>query len=350
MNKIAILLCVILLVLTGCSGKKMRKEAGSTTGTGASNANKYFESNVYIHGDLVLLKSDNMPLTGFLQRYDDKKGYLTNESYYVNGVLNGQSKSFNENGSLSSYSSYLNGKNNGLYESYNKDGSLSSQSYYKDGEQTSSRSWWDNGIKRSETNYKNGKVNGKSISWYESGKLKSVSNYEEDKEIGWQSEYTETGDVLYEVNLVNGNGKISYKLPGTDITINEEYLDGKMILPENGKVSSRSINFGGDWGRTFDEMTIENGQLNGVYTSRSLKSKKIVYETNYKNGLKHGKEKSWHNNDQLREEGQYENDLKHGVWQEWYENGKLKSLRTYNYGKEVSKKCWDESGKSINCN
>ena len=350
MNKIAILMCVILLVLTGCSGKKMRKEAGSTTGTGASNANIVSEIDVYRLGELVLLKSDNMPLTGFLKRYDDKKGYLTNESYYVNGVLNGQSKSFNENGSLYSNSSYLNGKNNGLYESYNKDGSLSSQSYYIDGVNISFRSWYDNGIKRRETNYNNGEVNGKSISYYESGKLKSVSNYEEGKEIGWQSEYTETGDVLYEVNLVNGNGKISYKLPGTDFTVNEEYLDGKMILPENGKVSRRSINFGGDWGRTFVEMTIENGQRNGVYTRRSLKSKKIVYETNYKNGLKHGKEKYWHNNDQLSKEGQYENDLEHGVWQEWYENGKLKSLRTYNYGKEVSKKCWDESGKSINCN
>jgi antitoxin component YwqK of YwqJK toxin-antitoxin module len=353
MNKIAILMCVILLVLTGCSGKKMRKEAGSTTGSGASNANKVSEQLVYRLGGLVLLKSDNMPLTGFLQRYDDKKGYLSEESYYVNGVLNGQSKSFNENGSLSSYSSYFNGEMNGQYENYYKDGSLSYQSYYKNGVNISNRSWYENGIKSSEKNYKNGEVNGKSISWYESGKLKSVSNYEEGKRIGWQREYTETGEVLYEVNLVNGNGKISYKLPGFDITLTEEYLDGKIILPENGKVSTRS-NLFGDWGtgqgRWIVEKTFENGQLNGVFTLRNIQSKNIRSETNYKNGLKHGKKKNWHNNGQLSEEGQYENDLEHGVWQEWYENGKLKTLRTYNYGKEVSKKCWDESGKSINCN
>ena len=58
MNKIAILMCVILLVLTGCSGKKMRKEAGSTTGNGntgngASNANKVSEQFIYRLGDLV---------------------------------------------------------------------------------------------------------------------------------------------------------------------------------------------------------------------------------------------------------------------------------------------------------
>ena len=341
MNNIAILLCISLLVFTGCSGKKMRKDAESSTGD--SNANRYKESEVYWHGSLVLLKSNNLPLTGFLKRFDDKKGYLSEESYYVNGVLNGFSKKFREDGSMYSYN-YVNGELNGEHRSLNKDGVLIDRSYYKDGDQTSSTSWYANGIKSSETNYKNGEVNGKSISWFESGKLKSVSNYEEGKKIGWQGKYTESGEVLYEVNLINGNGKISYKLPGTDITINEEYLNGKRVSPENGKVIENR--FGGG---TIFEKTFENGQLNGVYTRRNLQSEKIFYEINYKNGLKHGKDKSWHNNGQLSQEGQYENDLQHGVWQEWYENGKLKSLITYNYGKQVSKKCWDESGKSIKC-
>jgi antitoxin component YwqK of YwqJK toxin-antitoxin module len=369
MNRIAILLCVSLMVFTGCSGKKMRKDVDNSTGD--SSANRYKESEVYWHGDLVLLKSNNLPLTGFLKRFDDKKGYLSEESYYVNGLKNGWSKSFREDGSSYNYnyvngelngvhksfnkdgalideSYYKDGELNGMYKSFDKDGALIYESYYKDGEQSSSSSWYDNGIKSSESNYKNGKVNGKSINWYETGKLKSVSNYEEGKRIGWQSEYTESGEVLYEVNLINGNGKISYKLPETDITINEEYLNGKEVSPENGKdiTINRFRRFGG--GKII-EKTFENGQLNGVYTHRNLQSKKITHETNYKNGLKHGKDKSWYNNGQLSEEGQYENDLKHGVWQEWYENGKLKTLRTYNYGKKVSKKCWDESGKSIKC-
>ena len=93
-----------------------------------------------------------MPLTGFLQRYDDKKGYLTEESYYVNGVLNGLSKKFREDGSMYSYN-YVNGELNGVHRSFNKDGALIDESYYKDGEQTLSRSWYANGIKRSEKNY-----------------------------------------------------------------------------------------------------------------------------------------------------------------------------------------------------
>ena len=341
MNKIAILLCISLLVFTGCSGKKMRKDAESSTGD--SNANRYKESEVYWHGSLVLLKSNNLPLTGFLKRFDDKKGYLSEESYYVNGLKNSESKRFYENGSLNIQENFLNGKNNGSYRSFNKDGTLRSESYYEDGEQTSSTGWYDNGIKSYEYTYKNGETNGKSISWYETGKLKYVSNYIEGKRIGWQGKYTESGEVLYEVNLINGNGKISYKLPGTDITINKEYLNGKEVSPENGNTKSPFI------GSSIVEQTFENGQLNGVYTRRNIQSKKIVLETNYKNGLKHGKDKSWHKNGQLSEEGQYENDLQHGVWQEWYENGKLKSLITYNYGKQVSKKCWDESGKSIKC-
>jgi antitoxin component YwqK of YwqJK toxin-antitoxin module len=342
MKKIAILLCVSLLIFTGCSGKKMRKDTESSTGD--SNANRYRESEVYRHGDLILLKANNLPLTGFLKRFDDKKGYLSEESYYVNGLLCGLSKHFSENGSLSYSKNYLNGKLQGWYKDYNKDGALVYESYYEDGEQTRSTGWYDNGIKSYEYTYKNGETNGKSISWYETGKLKSVFNYIEGKRIGWQSAYSESGEVLYEVNLINGNGKISYKLPGTDITINEEYLNGKRVSPENGKVIENGFGRG-----TIFEKTFENGELNGVYTRRNLQSEKIYHETNFKNGLKHGKQKSWHNNGQLSEEGQYENDLEHGIWQEWYENGKLKSLITYNYGKRVSRKCWDESGKSIKC-
>ena len=343
MNNIAILLCVSLLVFTGCSGKKMRKDAESSTGD--SNANRYKESEVYWHGSLVLLKSNNLPLTGFLKRFDDKKGYLSEESYYVNGLKNGESKSFREEGSLSYSYNYLNGKLEGWYKDYNKDGALVSESYYKDGEVTRSTGWYDNGIKRYESTdvYVNGKVNGeKSIEWYETGKLKSVSNYEEGKRIGWQGKYTESGEVLYEVNLINGNGKISYKLPGTDITINEEYVNGNEVNPENGQKIST---FGS---KQVEIYNYENGKLKD-YVRKNREGNLIREQINFKNGLKHGKDKSWHNNGQLSEEGQYENDLQHGVWQEWYENGKLKSLITYNYGKRVSRKCWDESGKSIKC-
>lgn len=341
MNKIVILLCVSLLVFTGCSGKKMRKDTESSTGD--SKANRYRESEVYRHGDLILLKANNLPLTGFLKRFDDKKGYLSEESYYVNGLLNGLSKHFSENGSLSYSINYLNGKLDGWYESYNKDGDLTHQSYYKDGEETSSTGWYDNRIKRYKSTYKNGKTNGENISWYETGKLKSVSHYKEGKRIGWQSEYTESGEVLYEVNLINGNGKISYKLPGTDITINEEYVNGESVTPENGQKISTYFT-----GKQVEIYNYDNGKLKD-YVRKNIEGNLIREEINYKNDLKHGKTKQWHRNGQLSEEGQYENDLEHGVWQEWYENGKLQSVRTYNYGKLVSKKCWDESGKSIKC-
>ena len=343
MNKIAILLCVSLLIFSGCSGKKMRKDTESSTGD--SNANRYRESEVYRHGDLILLKANNLPLTGFLKRFDDKKGYLSEESYYVNGLLCGLSKYFSENGSLSYSQNYLNGKDEGWYKVYNKDGALVSESYYKDGEiwKTRSTSWYDNGIKKRESRLKNWFIS--TTNWYETGKLKSVSNFKEEKRIGWQSEYTESGEVLYEVNLINGNGKISYKLPGTEIIFTQEYVDGEVKIPVNGKLQRLDypINV------YLYESNYENGQLNGLSTARRIKENKITSETYFKNGLKHGKDKSWHNNGQLSKEGQYENDLEHGVWQEWYENGKLKSLITYSYGKRVSRKCWDESGKSIKC-
>jgi antitoxin component YwqK of YwqJK toxin-antitoxin module len=34
----------------------------------------------------------------------------------------------------------------------------------------------------------------------------------------------------------------------------------------------------------------------------------------------------------------------------WYANGQKKSEKTYNYGKLISSKCWDEDGNEKECN
>ena len=33
----------------------------------------------------------------------------------------------------------------------------------------------------------------------------------------------------------------------------------------------------------------------------------------------------------------------------WYANGQKKSEKTYNYGKLISSKCWDEDGNEKEC-
>ena len=359
MKKIAILLCVSLLVFTGCSGKKMRSEKNNSFSE--SSENKYRLEEIYWNGSLTLLKSNNLPLTGYVQWFVKKQ--LKREEYFINGIQNGTSRVFREDGSIESEQDFLNGELRFSIE-YFKNGLTSTKSYYTDGEKTSFKSWFKDGRKSMEENYKNGEINGQSIKWYSSGGLRSVSNYEKGKRIGWQTEYSRNGDLLYKINLINGNGVISYKIPNTELVFTEEYLDGKKVIPQSGKHITH-------WDHSIvTEIVYENGQRK-TQTRRNVLKNKIYSEYNYENELLHGQCRSWHDNGlkrieescnngqvhglyrrwhengKLAEQGHYSYSIKRGKWQEWYENGKLKLLETYTNGKLVSRKWWDESGKAI---
>jgi len=54
-------------------------------------------------------------------------------------------------------------------------------------------------------------------------------------------------------------------------------------------------------------------------------NKELKSETNYKNGLKEGIQKSWYENGQLQEETKWIRGEKDGLHKEWYDNGQLKS-------------------------
>ena len=95
----------------------------------------------------------------------------------------------------------------------------------------------------------------------------------------------------------------------------------------------------------------------------------------YKNGIKDGPRRVWYangqlNQDEMNKDGQqmglqrewYENGqlrfkykvnekgIEDGPMVEWYENGQIKNKGNYKNGELLSKKCFDEDGKEIDCN
>lgn len=71
--------------------------------------------------------------------------------------------------------------------------------------------------------------------------------------------------------------------------------------------------------------------------------------TEYKNGLKEGKQLSYYLNGQVKEERYYENGLKTGEHTGWWENGKLKFI--YHFSNDEfngNVKAWSESGQLFN--
>jgi antitoxin component YwqK of YwqJK toxin-antitoxin module len=109
----------------------------------------------------------------------------------------------------------------------------------------------------------NSPVTGIVYSEYMNGQLMFEYNLKDGKRIGWQRDYSESGQILSEVNLIDGNGTI-------------------VIKYENGRLYS---------------------------------------EENFKNGLRHGTSKWWHENGQLSSEQIFKNGVEVSS-QCWDENGK----------------------------
>jgi antitoxin component YwqK of YwqJK toxin-antitoxin module len=269
-----------------------------------SNLNKYNWNEVYYHGSITLIRKNNLPVTGFVLSYD-KDGALNREEYYVNGYQEG------------------------VENHYYKDGSLEREACFRNGEKHGSvNGWYPNGRKSYQRFYINGNCDGKQIEWYENGQLKLISNYNNGLRTGWQKAYLENGDVLYQVNLINGNGTISYQSIN-NVQVTEVYTFGVEVSPIDGS-KLRS-----------------GGRKEGGFRKPQPRVKGS--EAYDENGLRHGKDYSAFENGQKSFEGEYFFDQEDGIHQSWYENGKLKEIKKYNKGILMSAKCWDESGKEMEC-
>jgi len=324
MNKILIFICLAAIITTGCANKNSKSDLKKKKTV--SELNKFNINDVYSNDGLLLLKSTNLPVTGYVVSFNEA-GQLSSEEYFVNGCRHGVWKIFNEDGSLLIKRNYVNNKLDGV-----------------------STYWSVNGRIYRESNYKNGELHGAQKTWYENGQIREIENFENGLRKGWQIFFNENGELIYSVNLKNGNGKISYIIPETEKQITFKFENGKIVEPENGMLSlgiGDEVNFRKE-GTVIKEHTYKNGELVLKRYIR-LKNDLVKTEVNYKCGEQHGSYKQWHENGQLAEEGVNYFGNPNGTWQKWHENGKLQEISKYDYGKLISKKCWDESGKSIEC-
>ena len=88
----------------------------------------------------------------------------------------------------------------------------------------------------------------------------------------------------------------------------------------------------------------QEGLCKGYYENGQLK-----LERYYKNGKKEGLEKNYDENGQLKLEIYYLDDKSYNMMRLYYDNGQVKEERNWKGIKLISKKCWDEKGKEIEC-
>ena len=119
-----------------------------------------------------------------ISRYYNNNGTISSTFLYKNDVLEGYSESYNDDGTISNRTSYKNGVLDGISESYFKNGGLNYKINYKNGVRDGiSENYRDNGIIWWRTPYKNGVSNGIE-EWYdENGEITRTILYKNGKEV-----------------------------------------------------------------------------------------------------------------------------------------------------------------------
>ena len=105
-----------------------------------------------------------------------------------------------------------------------------------------------------------------------------------------------------------------------------------------------------------DEVILDKGKsmlksdgtpVNGIVYSE-YENGQLRFETNFKDGEKHGLQRNWHVNGQLEAETNFKDGKQDGMQKVWHENGQLKSETNYKDGKEDGLvREWYENGQVL---
>ncbi len=95
------------------------------------------------------------------------------ESTYSDGILEGKTIMYHEDGTLYRKGNYVSGNHEGLWEG-----------------------WFKNGKKEFEINYQNGKLNGNYIAYYQNGSIKEKGEYQNDSRINEWISYDSQGNEI----------------------------------------------------------------------------------------------------------------------------------------------------------
>jgi antitoxin component YwqK of YwqJK toxin-antitoxin module len=115
--------------------------------------------------------------------------------YTKDGIKNGISLTYFENGDTAEISNYVNGKLHGINKVFYHNGKILSKNKFKHGQLINTNFWdvygnntlingsgytifhYDNGKPKSKTKYLKNKLHGKSIYWYENGNIKMYTEF-----------------------------------------------------------------------------------------------------------------------------------------------------------------------------
>lgn len=305
---------------------------------------KTFYPNNMVHTEC---KYTDDKLDGYYKEYG-LDGNLIKTEKYEYGVLKKNvaelvkldvKNDFFESGKLKSSGTYKDGIAEGVTRFYNEEGAIVNSKVYKDGEligegvydekgyqQGKWKEYYVSGELKAEGEYIDGRRNGDWVFYHQNGKVEQKGKFLKGaKPSGKWLWFYESGNLLREETFLNGMEE------GTMT----EYNDSGRVITQGAYVDGEKE---GAWksedGDVREEGSYKNGQKDGEWKIVFLNGKP-AFEGKYIDGNPDGKHTYYFDNGKVREEGNYAVGRKEDNWKYYNYDGVLETIINYKNDSEI---------------
>ena len=261
------------------------------------------------------------------------------KQYFIfnkNGLLDGESREYYEEGDIKAVSSFKNNVADGLFISYYQNGNIKDKQNYKNGnEEGEGLFYYENGQLEEKYFMKNGKLDGEAINYFNDGKIRNKAIFKD----GIILE-----EEVHENNEIKKNTFKNEEIVQQDIYSKNKILKTTIFFLENGKAKIITYHKNGN---KQEEVFSINGLLDGeafiYYPSGKLENKSF-----FKDGKREGESLTYYENGKLKKKILYKNGMKNGIAIVYYENGMIEEKAYFvNDKKENERLYYDKKGNLI---
>ena len=156
------------------------------------------------------------------------------KQYFIfnkNGLLNGESREYYEEGDIKSISHFKNDIPDGVFISYYQNGNIENKYAYVNGQANGECfSYYENGKLEERYFLKNGEIDGEAFAYYPSGKLRGKEVQKLGKREGESIIYHENGNIKQKSTFKNDKreGDLFIYFPSGKLRQTEKYINGKI--------------------------------------------------------------------------------------------------------------------------
>ena len=261
------------------------------------------------------------------------------KQYFIfnkNGLLDGESREYYEEGDIQSVSSFKNNVADGIFISYYQNGNIKDKQNYKNGNaEGEGLFYYENGQLEEKYFMKNGKLDGEAINYFEDGKIRNKAIFKD----GIILE-----EEVHENNEIQKNIFKNEEIVQQDVYTKNKILKATIFFLENEKTKIITYHKNGN---KQEEVFSINGLLDGeafiYYPSGKLENKSF-----FKDGKREGESLTYYENGKLKKKILYKNGMKNGIAIVYYENGMIEEKAYFvDDKKENERLYYDKKGNLI---